>query len=82
MDELAAKQILEQRDSVVAVLRGIANRLAVLSAHEVREPLRGLTRTVDALAHEADAVFGHMPDEHGPPWPTVVFVRRGAELEA
>ncbi len=82
MDELAAKQILEQRDEVVAVLRGVADRLAVLSAHEVRDPLRRLTRSVDALAQEADAMLGRISDAHGPSWRTVVFVRRGADLEA
>lgn len=84
MDELAAQQILETRDDVVRVLRRIADRLAVLSAPEAREPLRRLTASVDALAREADGVLGRvaLPHDDGPSWRTVVFVRRGADLEA
>ncbi len=83
MDELAAQQILETRDEVVRVLRRIADRLAVLSAPEAREPLRRLTASVDALAREADGVLGRVvPHDDGRSWRTVVFVRRGADLEA
>ncbi len=83
MDELAAQQILETRDEVVLVLRRIADRLAVLSAPEAREPLRRLTATVDALAREADGVLGRTrPDDAARSWRTVEFVRRGADLEA
>jgi hypothetical protein len=83
MDELAAQQILETRDEVVMVLRHIADRLAVLSAPEVREPLRRLTASVDTLAREADGALGRVPPrDEGRSWRTVVFVRRGADLEA
>jgi hypothetical protein len=82
MDELAAQQILKSRDEVVMVLRRIADRLAVLSAPEAREPLRRLTATVDALAREADGVLGRAPArDEGRSWRTVVFVRRGADRE-
>lgn len=80
MDELAAHAILETRDEVVLVLRGIADRLAVLAAPDAREPLRRLTASVAALAREADVVLGRTAPLDD--WRTVVFVRRGAELDA
>jgi hypothetical protein len=83
MDELAAQRVLETRDEVVLVLRRIADRLAVLSAPDAREPLRRLTASVAALAREADGVLGRrVPDDDTRSWRTVEFVRRGADLEA
>lgn len=77
------QRVLETRDEVVLVLRRIADRLAVLSAPEAREPLRRLTATVDALAREADGVLGRtVPNDDTCSWRTVEFVRRGADLEA
>jgi hypothetical protein len=89
MDELARTKVEEERDGVVALLHTIADRLHALTPFEARRSLARLASPVALLAHEAEPVVGPLPavehsdvDPDPPPRTTVVFVRRGAALDA
>ncbi len=88
MDELARTRIAETRDEIVALLRTIADRLHALTPLEARTALGRLASSVSLLAHEAEPMIGPLPsvahaDDPDPPArTTVVFVRRGAALDA
>lgn len=89
MDELARTKVEEERDEVVALLRTIADRLHALTLPEARMSLSRLASPIALLAHEAEPMMGPLPvvsheadDPDPPPRTTVVFVRRGAALNA
>jgi hypothetical protein len=89
MDELARTKVEEERDGVVALLRVIADRLYELTPPEAGMSLARLGSAVAQLAREAEPVIGPLPllvhadaDPDPPPRTTVVFVRRGAALDA
>jgi hypothetical protein len=89
MEELARTKLEEEREGVVALLRTIADRLHSLPLFEARRSLARLASPVALLAHEAEPMIGPLPaveysdaDPDPPPRPTVVFVRRGAALNA
>lgn len=90
MDQMSRTQVEDERDGVVALLRTIADRLHCLTAIEAHVSLARLASPLALLAREAEPVVGPLPaltsrdGDPGPPpqRPTVVFVRRGAPLEA
>jgi hypothetical protein len=89
MDESSKAKVEEERDGVVELLRTIADRLHALTAPEARRSLRRLASPIALLAHEAEPMIGPLPElapvcdvPDPPPVATVVFVRRGAALEA
>jgi hypothetical protein len=89
MDELARTKVEEERDGVVSLLRTIADRLYELTLPEASTSLARLESAVALLAREAEPMIGPLPlvahtdaDPDPPPRTTVVFVRRGAALNA
>ena len=90
MDEESRNTVDEARDGIVTLLRTIADRLHALEAPEVHRSLARLAAPLALLAREAEQLVGPLPahqgrraDDPAPPQrPTVVFVHRGAALDA
>lgn len=88
MDDLSAKRLEVELHGAVSLLRAIADRLATLATTEAHEPLRLLRAPLTSLAQAAAPVLGPLPSAGATTstdraaWPTVVFVRRGSDLEA
>lgn len=88
MDDLSAKRVEAERDGIVSLLRAIADRLATLAGREAIESLHRLRHPVTTLVEAAVPVLGPLPGEPPPEradpaaWPTVVFVRRGHDLDS
>lgn len=88
MDDLSAKRVEAERDGIVSLLRTIADRLATLAGREAVESLRQLRHPVTTLVEAAVPVLGPLENEPAAQaadpaaWPTVVFVRRGHDLDS
>ena len=90
MDEESRSHVEDARDRIVELLQAIADRLHALNGPEVRRSVARLASPLALLAREAEELLGPLPPhQHGPSnepdplhRPTVVFVRRGAALEA
>jgi|GEM_PF-6463076 len=90
MEDLSAKRVEDERDGIVSILRTIADRLATLAGREAHESLRQLRHPVTSLVEAAVSVLGPLPADlsegpaapSGSTWPTVVFVRRGHDLDS
>jgi len=90
MDEESRNHVEDARDRIVELLQTIADRLHALNGLEVRRSVARLASPLALLAREAEELLGPLPShQHGPNnepdplhRPTVVFVRRGAALEA
>lgn len=92
MDERSRITVEDERDWVVSLLRTIADRLHGLNPPEARQSLARLSSPLALLAREAEALVGPLPGQWSPepygdatpdpPRQTVVFVHRGAALEA
>ncbi len=90
MDERSRITVEAERDGVVSILRTIADRLHALETPAPRHSLVRVASALALLAREAEALVGPLPEtraagpcpETDPPRQTVVFVHRGAALEA
>ena len=90
MDEESRNDVEDARDGIVALLRTIADRLHALNTPEARRSVARLASPLALLAREAEHLIGPLPaperthtgDPDAPQRPTVVFVHRGAALEA
>ena len=90
MDHMSRTDVEDERDGIVALLRTIADRLHALNLPEARRSLARLASPLALLAREAEPLIGPLPaperhngsDPDPPQRPTVVFVHRGAALEA
>lgn len=90
MDEASRNTVEDARDGIVALLRTIADRLHALDSPEVHRSLARLAAPLSLLAREAEHLIGPLPAHRCGPAddadprerPTVVFVHRGAALEA
>jgi hypothetical protein len=90
MDEASRNTVEDARDGIVALLRTIADRLHALNTPEAHRSLARLASPLALLAREAEHLVGPLPRHdwghaeapEPPQRPTVVFVHRGAALEA